>query len=267
MDLIAQLINAKKEDKDLRLNEYLSELIKYEKLSKSKKFKHITESPVLQKQLPLCWSAFNQNAHAFWILHEASIILQNTSTEPLQIFSDLDAHYDTKKQRQMEIIGNTNQHQFIYFSLVSLPTPFDYDNALYLTEETQIDNQIALTIIQTSKNITTVYTGTITIKDEETIEKDTAVIAPFKYETDEDTIVIKTYSVQGNNDYNFAELDSYYVSIPESGYFCYCHKETGKQYKIKISTSDIQTLNFHKNDLNIMAEIIIKYKSQIKEGE
>ncbi len=267
MDLIAQLINAKKEDKDLQLDKYLTELIKYEKLSKSKKFTHITDSPILQKQLPLCWSAFNRDAHSFWILNEASIILQNTTVNRLQIFDDLDSYYSKKKQRQMKIIENTNHHQFSYVSLASLPKNFNYDNALYLTETTDIDNQISLTIIQTLGNQTKVYSGTINIKDEEQIENEKYVIPPFTYSKDGDKITIKTYSVQGNNDYNFAELNDYFVSIPEYGNFCYLNKKTNMQTVIKLSESDIQTLNFYKNDLNKIAELIFKYKMQINEDD
>lgn len=267
MDLIAQLINAKKEDKDLQLDKYLTELIKYEKLSKSKKFEHISQSPILQKQLPLCWSAFNQDTHSFWILHEASIILQNTTVNRLQIFDDLNAHYSHKKQRQMEIIGNTNQHQFSYISLASLPKYFDYDNALYLTETTDIDNQVSLTIIQTLGNQTTVYAGYINIKDEDKIENEKFVISPFTYSKDGDKITIQTYSVQGNNDYNFAELNDYFVSMPEYGKFCYLNKKTNMQTVMKLSESDIQTLNFYKNDLDKVAELIFKYKLQMDEDD
>lgn len=267
MDLIAQLINSKKEEKDLQLDKYLTELIKYEKLSKSKKFTHITDSPILQKKLPLCWSAFNQDAHSFWILNEASTILQNVTMERLQIFDDLDAHYSKKKQKQLEIIGNTNQHQFSYLSLVSLPRDFDYDNALYLTETTNIDNQVSLTIIQTLENRTTVYSGYIDIKDEDKIENDKFVIPPFTRSKDNDKITIQTYSVQGNNDYNFAELNDYFVSIPEYGKFCYLNKKTNMQTVAKLSESDIQTLNFYKNDLDKLAELIFKYKLQINEDD
>lgn len=265
MDLIAQLINAKREEKDLQLDKYLTELIKYEKLSKSKKFTHITESPILQKQLPLCWSAFNQDSHSFWILHEASTILQNITMHRLQIFDDLDAHYDKKKQKQMEIIGNTNQHLFSYVSLASLPNNFDYDNALYLTETTDIENQVSLTIIQTLENKTTIYAGYIVVKDEDEVKSDKFVVPPFTCSKDNDEITIQTYSVQGNNDYNFAELNDYFVSIPEYGEFCYLNKETNIRNIVRLSESDIQALNFYKNDLNKLAELIFKYKLQINE--
>ena len=57
--------------------------------------------------------------------------------------------------------------------------------------------------------------------DDDEIEDDKFVIPPFTRSKDNDKITIQTYSVQGNNDYNFAELNDYFVSIPEYGEFCY----------------------------------------------
>lgn len=260
MDLIAQLINAKKEDKDLQLLEYLTELIKYEKLSKSKKFKHITDSPLLQKQLPLCWSAFNQDVHSYWILHEASTILQNTTTEQLQIFKDLDHYYEKKQKKQMEIIGNTNQHQFYYYNLESLSANFDHDNAIYITNEGELDDEILLTIIQTNDNHTDVYTGSIVIKDEDAIENESAVVAAHKFTENNDTVIIQTYSVQGNNDYYFAETNNFLVSMPDRTHLEYQNKETQSINIILLPKNDIQTLSFYKEDLDKISEIILKNK-------
>ena len=61
MDLIAQLIQNKKNANNVleTLSLLFDEIIKYEKLSKSPKFKKITESTFLQKHLPTICSCYN----------------------------------------------------------------------------------------------------------------------------------------------------------------------------------------------------------------
>ena len=69
MDLIGQLIQNKKNIADVpqMLDDMLNEIIKYEKLSKSPKFQTITESPMLQKQMPTIWRAFNSDSQAYLV--------------------------------------------------------------------------------------------------------------------------------------------------------------------------------------------------------
>lgn len=271
MDLIGQLIQAKKKQTSFPLNEYLKELVKYDKLSRSDKFKHITESPVLQKQLPLCWSAFNGDAQSYFILNEASTIMQTVANHPLDIFTDLAQTYSARKCRQMEIIGNVMHHRFDYFRLSQLPSTFDFNKAIYLTEKGNNENETRIAVIWTRTvkgvGVTHVYSGSIDLSDASDDDNGQLVIEPYVKKQDDDFVRIQTYSVQGNNDYAFAETTHYTVSMPDSKTFRYQPKPISINNKsiqspwkeVIMSPEDEVLLNIRKDDIDVMGALILKY--------
>lgn len=267
MDLIGQLIQAKKTQTSFPLNDYLKELVKYDKLSRSDKFKHITESPILQKQLPLCWSAFNGDAQAYFVLNEASIIMQNVADHPLDIFTDLAETYSAHKRRQMEIIGNVMHHRFEYFMLSQLPSTFDFNQGIYLTEKGDNENETRIAVIWTQKVVTHVYSGSIDLSDAPDDGDRQLVIEPYVKKKDNDFVRIQTYSVQGNNDYAFAETTHYDVSMPDSKTFRYQPKPISINNKsiqapwkeVVMSPEDEVLLNIRKDDIDVMGTLILKY--------
>lgn len=271
MDLIGQLIQAKKTQTSFPLNDYLKELVKYDKLSRSDKFKHITESPVLQKQLPLCWTAFNGDAQSYFILNEASTIMQTIANHPLDIFTDLAQTYSVRKRRQMEIIGNVMHHRFNYFQLSQLSPTFDFSKAIYLTEKGDDENEIRISVIwtQTINNvgITQVYSGLINLSGVSKVSDGQLVIEPYVKKQDGDFVRIQTYSVQGNNDYAFAETTHYDVSMPDSKTFRYQPKPIsintksiqGPWKEVILSPEDETLLNIQKDDIDVMGTLILKY--------
>lgn len=267
MDLIKQLISVKKSD-SLPLKEILTELIKYEKLSKSDKFKHITDSPVLQKQLPYCWSAFQNNPQAYWILNEASTIIQTVAQSPLVIFDDLANRYKTKKEReQLSIIGNAANHiQFQYTHLTAITDDYKNENHLILTEMNNDRLYISI-IVGDAPNIT-VYTGDLPLTSEEIEQPVFKGIPVHTYEQDGDYVKIQNISNQGNNDYNFAKTKSYDVSMPDSNHFCYTPipiQHAGKDVKlpstiVEVDDTDIQLYHIKRDDLDVISRLILKYK-------
>lgn len=270
MDLIGQLIQAKKKQTSFPLNAYLKELVKYDKLSRSDKFKHITESPVLQKQLPLCWSAFNGDAQSYFILNEASTIMQTVANHPLDIFTDLAQTYSARKCRQMEIIGNVMHHRFDYFRLSQLPSTFDFNKAIYLTEKGNNENETRIAVIWTRTvkgiGVTNVYSGSIDLSDASDDDNGQLVIEPYVKKQDDDFVRIQTYSVQGNNDYAFAETTHYNVSMPDSKTFRYQPKPSINNKSIQspwkeviMSPEDEVLLNIRKDDIDVMGALILKY--------
>lgn len=265
MDLISQLITAKKASSEIPLEATLKELIKYEKLSKSEKFKHITDNPILQKQLPTCWSAFDGNAQAYWILNEASTILQALLVRPLQIFTDLAEHYNKKTRKRMEIIGNITQHEFEYRDLTSLPVDYDYKNKnIFLTEKLDASSTILTVIDMHNEKTTYIYNGTVRgINDTE--HKDQSA-EPYKYEANGDYVVIATFSNQGNNDYNFAKTKNYDVSMPKTNQFLYTQRtESDIQHceSVAINPDDERLISLKRDDVNILAKMILKYSPPV----
>lgn len=257
MDLIKQLIQSKKSDSNLSLQDLIQELIKYDKLSKSDKFKHITESPILQKQMPIVWSAFNRNQEAFYLLLESASIIQELLDYRFVLYDDIDNRYSKKEKTQLKIIGNVKKHEFVYHSLISLPKNMNYDSCFFITED--CDTKIKIAVIDEQKHKTNIYQGTI-LKDE-TVSEDTIDIKPFIFTKDVYQIKIKTYSIQGNNDYEYAVLNNgkqtIYVSMPDNDKFNYRYED--KNYVIKISSQDENLLKFKASNLNINCEMILKY--------
>ncbi len=256
MDLIKQLIQSKKNESQVSLQDLIKELTKYDKLSKSDKFKHITESPILQKQMPIVWSAFNKNQEAFYLLLESASIIQELLDYRFVLYDDIDNHYTKKEKTQLKIIGNVKKHEFIYHSLVALPKDMTYEDCFFIIED--YDTKIKIAIIKEQTNKTDIYQGTIS-KDETVI--DNITIKPFIFTKDNVQITIKTYSIQGNNDYEYAILNNgqktIYISMPDNNTFNYRYND--ENYTIKISSQDENLLKFKASNLNINCEMILKY--------
>ena len=263
MDLIEELIQNKKNQSDLKIKELLTELIQYERLSRKDTFKHLANTPLLQKKMPYCWKAFQGDTRMYWLLSELSTIMQLVSSRPLDIFGDLSSYYTKKEQTQITIIGNANNHRFTYLPLRQLPYPFDYGQALYLTNEKE-DKEMALAIIHTQDNKTTVYSGTVDLSETDEHNSSKENIEPFAYEKDGVKITIPTYSVQGNNDYPFAFTDHYSISMPNNASIRYTEKHPPyTQTTVDLAKNDIQTLAFHKNDLTRVAQCLLDYAPEI----
>ena len=218
MDLIAQLINNKKnvEDVEQSLVAILDEIIKYEKLSKSPKFTHITESPLLQKQLPNIWQAFNKNSQKMFLFENAVSIVSELSTNQLQIVVDYREHFTKREKRQMEIIGNPANISFKYYELDMFPHTRDLEeDYIVLSEEIQTGKRVSIIIHE--KQTFKVYTGNVSNDVQERTK--ISQIKPFSTKIDGVEIVIPTYSVQGNNDYDFGTIADQPISFPTEDTF------------------------------------------------
>ena len=95
----------------------------------------------------------------------------------------------------------------------------------------------------------------------------TVVIEPYVKKQDDDFVRIQTYSVQGNNDYAFAETTHYNVSMPDSKTFRYQPKPISINNKsiqspwkeVIMSPEDEVLLNIRKDDIDVMGALILKY--------
>ena len=216
MDLIAQLIHNKKNAKGVptTLRTIIKEIIKYEKLARSPKFKSIIESPVLQKQLPEIWNAFNRDTQSMYTLETAMSIIAPLMTEPLHLFEEYKAFYKPREKKQLTIVGNTNAYRFIFEDTRTLA----YDDISDIVE-----NHELLCITETIGNIYHVImvlfgdkVGKIyhydsreadvaeALKDEPA--KKQFIPQSYKVKIDDIAVEIKNYSYQGNNEHYFANL-------------------------------------------------------------
>ena len=216
MDLIAQLIHNKKNAKGVptTLRTIIKEIIKYEKLARSPKFKSIIESPVLQKQLPEIWNAFNRDTQSMYTLETAMSIIAPLMTEPLHLFEEYKAFYEPREKKQLTIVGNTNAYRFVFEDIRTLA----YDDISDIVE-----NHELLCITETIGNIYHVImvlfgdkVGKIYHYESreadvaEALEDETAkkqfIPQSYKVKIDDIAVEIKNYSYQGNNEHYFANL-------------------------------------------------------------
>lgn len=267
MDLIGQLINQKEKDNNANIQLYLEELIKYEKLSRSPKFKHIKESTILQKQLPLCWEAFNGDSYSIWMLYNCKFII-NALNVNLPIFDDLfNGHYKSKEFKQKLIIGNAFNIKFKFFDLLKLALDFkndDYNDSNYIQlrqKNSEQDGYNYIVIKQDDNNIY-IYQGFIENSDEKL--KNYFAYKEYVKKSKDLDIKIKAFSPQGNNNYNFAvikdnESKLINVSMPNDSTFLFRDANNVKLAKINLTKSDENVLNLNINDINVIADMITKY--------
>lgn len=255
MDLIATLINAKTTDK-VGVGEYLSELIKYEKLARNDKFKHITEAPLLQKQMKKCWKAFSGDTDAINMVINLSTAMAATNGKQLAIVDDLKNYYPKRQLSQLEVIGLGSGKQFSFNDLSSiLPTDLA-NNEVYVLSEREGDME-DVSILICKEHIIEVYTGHVNVSDETNPVQQGTKIEPFN----DGNVIIYSYSNQGNNDYDFAKIDNFAVSMPDSSHIRY-RDENGNETIKDIEAGDITNMNLHKNDINVLADVIKKYAKE-----
>lgn len=260
MDLIGQLIQNKKNIADVpqMLDDMLNEIIKYEKLSKSPKFQTITESPMLQKQMPTIWRAFNSNSQAIFVFNQAMSIVQQLSDNQLKIFIDYTENYTPREHKQFNLIGNAAGFTFTYCELSQLsPTVLETDDLLYLSEPVTHETE-RVAVIQHKDKTITVYQGVID-NDGKTVSEKSAV-KPYEYEKNGDKVVINTFSAQGYNNYKFATLNNIPVSMPNTESIKY-HYET--PIVVNLNNKDMMDLLFHMSDVETYAKLIINNKPEV----
>lgn len=217
MDLIKQLIQNKQNKNDIEtlVVDILDEIIKYERLRKSPKFTHIIESPALQKQLPNIWQAFQKDSQKMFLFENIMSIVQNVSDQQVQLYLDYQEQFTKREKRNLEIIGNPNQIQFLFKEFSEVPSTLDLDaEYLILTNKTE-EYHLASLILFNDKKITS-YTGEIS--DTEEIPQK-VLVEPYVNHINNLEIIINSYSIQGNNDYNFGSIEGKPIKIDNNIFY------------------------------------------------
>lgn len=260
MDLIGQLIQNKKHLADVPqlLDDMLNEIIKYEKLSKSPKFQTITESPLLQKQLPTIWRAFNRDSQAIWVFNQAMNITQQLSENQLKIFIDYTEHYTARERKQYEIIGNAGGYTFTYCELSQLPAQLLESDDLMFLSETVTDTTERMAVIYHKDKSITVYQGLIDT-DGQTVSEQGSV-KPYEYSRNDDKVIINTFSAQGYNNYTFATINDVPVSMPNTESIKYYYDTP---IVVNLNNEDTMDLLFHMSDIETYAKLIAKNKPEV----
>lgn len=255
MDLISQIIQNKTSDKKYDLTDILKELIYYEKMSRLKKFQHITESTLLQEKMPICWNAFNNDNEALTLLVESKYIVSELTSKTFEIYKDLNEYYSKKELKHLLILGRIKHPHRSYQSLIDLASNDSYTDVLNnatIISEPFINDQIRIAVITGD----TIFTGAIKNKIDKKENK--LVKKSYKYSQDENIVEIYSFSNQGNNDYNFATLNEYHVSMPNTKLIRYTANK--KEFNKVLNENDQRELSINNSDMKAIAKIIIKYR-------
>ena len=142
-------------------------------------------------------------------------IVQNVSDQQVQLYLDYQDQFTKREKRNLEIIGNPNQIQFLFKEFSEVPSTLDLDaEYIILTNKTD-DYHMASLILFNDKKITS-YTGEIS--DTEEIPQK-VFVDPYVNHINNLEIIINSYSIQGNNDYNFGSIEGKPIKIDNNIFY------------------------------------------------
>lgn len=251
MDLIAELINSKKQKNQFDLKPALEELITYQKLSKIpqlveiNKLKNSTRMPIIAK-------ALNGDPYSFWLINTAINIAGEIDRTIISLQTRFKNSFSKRKYEQLLIIGNTRKIYTQYKSLSTFSLTNNHNNLLVLSQKNDNINATIICIIDVIESNVYIYTGKINNED---LNKEVPnnVIKPLTV----DGVTIKILSNQGNNDFEFAHTQDYAISMPKQKTLNYRNLTTDKITTVYLSDDDLQTLMM-KPDAKTYCQIIAK---------
>lgn len=260
MDLIRQLIAVKSNDYSETLKDLISEIILYEKLSKSPKFQHIQESVLLQKKLPNIWKAFQGDPYYGGQFGVAIHMMMHLMNDTPLIYTDYQQSRTKKEMQQADIFGKLGR-KFNYSPLSQYNPMQPIEFGISHTTGDDIAMSIVVKPSEHEQNYV-IYQGTIpNITDDESDNLSTYVIPKYVHVADSCEIKITTYSLQGNNNYPFGELQTdgqtWIVSMPNQRTFRYTQGENVLEYEM--TSGELTAFNLHKMKIESFAQSCIDY--------
>ena len=215
MDIIGQLIAVKKQETNLQtiVTNLVSELVLYDKLSKSSKFQTITDNPRLQKRCPLIWAAFNQDTTNFTVLMRLIDMVTYLTQRTPRVLQDLEDHYKGRELKNLEVLGQAISQKFHYedYYYYHLRTQTDETNTLVtITEpmpaEDGLGERVRVAIMVETPQGITIYQGIQELMNQKDVDqkvKAEELEAMNHYRIDGVLVQFHTYS---NHGYNFYPL-------------------------------------------------------------
>lgn len=248
MDMIQTIINKKQIKNDsIDLEKLLHEVDIYTKLAVNKSFRSLS-NPILKNKLPMLYSV-NTNDQLLYILHELKQELLFITDYKLYLFDNL--KLKNKEFFQKRVLGGINNYKITHKTL------YDFgkinDAYSYVFAQTTLPNELVnVLILEYNNESITTYTGTC----EQYIEGDTNINTSYNY----NSVTLNTYSSRGYNDYTFAYIDEYKVSMPNKETLRYENDE----YVIdkEISSLDQNALKMSQIPNKTICMLIEKYKPE-----
>lgn len=238
MDLITQIINAKSETDSAKiLQTTASDLVKYSKLRKLPNFDPST--------IPSLQNADTDPVILYYVLTLADI-LADLDLDFATAVKDL---FPLTRKRKRELIIGSSSKKLVHKDFATL-TPTEFDQLDPLAVITQHNESLTkFVIVCTNFDIYSgsCQTGNITVSDK---------FVPFVY----NGVTISLYSPQGNNDFVFARLGNYSISMPNNKQIQFTHNSESKLYDL--TTSDQQKLALSRG-LETVAQLILKAADEL----
>ena len=257
MDIIEALISTKQLHTHLYtdLKNMLSDLIKYQKLSRLPMYKSLyidgKRNEGLIKLTNVLTRALAFDPYWLYLLTTALDIISYLDSQfSLNVRQQIiDQIGSQRKLKQLAIIG-ANTCTVFHTDLSAFPDVND-QSTLVLTNTINEQSTLVSLIVFTKEKHICVYHGTIDSNIQETQQK-SEIYKPFNYQG----VSILTYSNQGNNDYDFAMYKGYQISMPNGHSLQY--KKKSVKYNVELTNEEQQQIQMSQS-LNTIAQVIIDH--------
>lgn len=257
MDIIEALINTKQSHMHLYddLKAMLSDLIKYQKLSRLRMYKYLymdnKPNSKLTNLTQTLIKGLTMNPYWLYLLTTSLDIISYLDSQfSLDVRNQLINYIGSqRKLKQLAIIGE-NTCKITYTDLFSFSLNNDTPTLVVTNPLNDQSTSVSIIKLVSTKHII-VYNGIIDDNIDDDISIST-LYKPFKYQG----VSILTYSNQGNNDYNFAKYKGYSISMPNG--HCLQYQNKNDKYQIELTNAEQQQIQMAQT-LDVIAKIIIKH--------
>ena len=201
MDMIAEILKRKqKVDYDIPTTVYniVKEIVQYDKLSKTEKFKDLNH-PLVARKCPTLVKAQDASTIEFYLLSELlPVFIQLTGRN----IGMLELYEMTKQERIL------NKSYDIHIFVQEITSLFTRPDEFVAVEEI-VDGIKKLMVVTVSDKTVMIYEGSVEFGDTivDTVCKPIAVVLG------DDRLTLNSYSTLGNNDYHFGYINNKPIRI------------------------------------------------------
>ena len=201
MDMIAEILKRKQrvgDDIPTTVYNIVKEIVQYDKLSKTEKFKDLNH-PLVTRKCPTLVKAQDQSTIEFYLLSELlPVFIQLTGRD----IGMLELYEMTRQERIL------NKSYDVHIFVQEITSLFKRPDEFIAVEEV-VDGITKLMVITVSDKSVMIYEGSIEFDD--TIID--TVCKPITAVLGDDRLTLNSYSTLGNNDYHFGYINSKPIRI------------------------------------------------------
>ena len=275
--IIDQLIHIKELSSSSDIITMMDEFVLYGRLSRSTALGNISDSPVLQKRLPLITKAVQGAIYELSLLVVASDIIQHlTGSIPDHIQAHLD---DIPERTRRQLVAAQNGTLRVHYEVITAYHHESQENDVIAVYTNKQDTHTSVLIITHNMDRYTIYQGRFDNEDGDDAPDTIEAIDPTKtyiHKSETHEIHLDTYSNQGNNGYFFAQLHMdgliCHMMIPTPKTLWLSASPHIKQLldpqgliEIQLNQAEINTLNMSKHSVEAFTTTLSKIISRWEE--